>query len=149
MAKIIKMEYHQYTEYIDTKGAQWVTETAIGKDVGATKCNVVMITKKAGFEPLSIMHYHQEREEIFIVIEGKAKGIVNNSEIILEPGIVVFIPAGEKHYLHLRALPIEGKIFKMIEIGSTIEDEDIWVGESQEIAENLIKNSVLHSSSER
>jgi quercetin dioxygenase-like cupin family protein len=42
-------------------------------------------------------HYHNNRESIIIVISGEATEVVENQEIPIEAGDVLFIPAGEKH----------------------------------------------------
>lgn len=42
-------------------------------------------------------HYHKERESILIPISGQAVEIVEGREIVVAPGDVLLIPAGEKH----------------------------------------------------
>ena len=42
-------------------------------------------------------HYHNNRESIIIVISGEATEVIENQEIPIKPGDVLFIPAGEKH----------------------------------------------------
>ena len=58
--------------------------------------------------------------------------MVNGEDIVLEPGAVIFIPAGVVHDLHLRAVALDDKVFKMLEIGAPLgasPDEDAWVTE--------------------
>jgi len=38
-------------------------------------------------------HYHEEKLEILIVIEGKAKYFVNDNEVVLEKGDYLFVAA--------------------------------------------------------
>ena len=42
-------------------------------------------------------HYHNNRESIIIVISGEATEVIENEEIPIKAGDVLFIPAGEKH----------------------------------------------------
>lgn len=99
----------------------------LGKEIGTKGCNAVVITKHPGVNDKPLIHYHPKREELFIVLEGRAEGIVNGAEVTLEPGMAVLAPAGDRHYFHLRARPLDNKIFKMMEVGSPIEDETIVV----------------------
>ena len=129
MAKIIKLEDHHSTEILNEKEGHWATEAAIGEEVGAKNCNMFVISKKPGLEPMSVMHYHPKREEFFVVLEGSAKAIVNDAEIILEPGMIVFVPAGEKQYLHLRAIPMGDKVFRILEVGSPMKEDGVYLKE--------------------
>jgi quercetin dioxygenase-like cupin family protein len=42
-------------------------------------------------------HYHKNRESVIVVIKGKAVEVIEDEEIPIEAGDVLFIPAGEKH----------------------------------------------------
>jgi quercetin dioxygenase-like cupin family protein len=42
-------------------------------------------------------HYHEKRESILIPISGEAVEIIEGEEIVIRPGDVLLIPAGEKH----------------------------------------------------
>jgi quercetin dioxygenase-like cupin family protein len=42
-------------------------------------------------------HYHNNRESIIIVISGEATEVIENKEIPIKTGDVLFIPAGERH----------------------------------------------------
>lgn len=66
---------------------------------------------------------HNHRSEIWIVLEGKAFVILNETEQILEPGDSIFIPLGSKHSLQN---PFESEL-KIIEVqrGDYISEEDI------------------------
>ena len=44
-----------------------------------------------------IYHYHKKCESLMLVISGKGFELVEGKEFPLEPGDVVYIPAGEKH----------------------------------------------------
>lgn len=75
------------------------------------------------------LHYHQKKESLFIVLEGKAKVIVNGEEVLLEPGTAVIVPPREKHYLFLGMIPADDKPLKLIAIGSPIEKGHTFVKE--------------------
>jgi mannose-6-phosphate isomerase-like protein (cupin superfamily) len=60
-----------------------------------------------------------------MVMQGKAKATVDGKEVILEPGMAVLAPAGEKHYMRLLAAPIGKKPFVMIEAGAPVEGETV------------------------
>lgn len=139
--KVVNIENYPYREFPDGEGGQWAVTSAVAAEVGAKLCDVCMVWKKPGFKPLSVYHYHPRREEFFVVLEGRAKAIVNDEEIILEPGMVVFVPAGEKHHLHLRAIPMDGEVFKMLEVGAPLganPEEDVWVGEESEATAKML-----------
>lgn len=42
-------------------------------------------------------HYHQDMQEIFIIITGRAKMITDDEEIIVEKGDTVVVPVGAIH----------------------------------------------------
>jgi mannose-6-phosphate isomerase-like protein (cupin superfamily) len=42
-------------------------------------------------------HYHSNAENIYYVIEGRAKVTIEGTETFAGPGEAVFIPAGERH----------------------------------------------------
>lgn len=44
-------------------------------------------------------HYHEDMEEIFIIISGKAKIIIDQEEEVLEAGDAVLIPIGAHHQM--------------------------------------------------
>ncbi len=44
-----------------------------------------------------VYHYHRNRESIIIIISGEATEIVEDQEIAVKAGDVLYIPAGEKH----------------------------------------------------
>lgn len=42
-------------------------------------------------------HYHQDMEEVFIILSGKAKISINDEEAVLKKGDTVIIPAKKIH----------------------------------------------------
>lgn len=55
--------------------------------------NWAYLPKGKSFKP----HYHEDMEEIFIIVSGKAKIIIGNKEDILEKGDAVIIPIRTIH----------------------------------------------------
>ncbi len=43
------------------------------------------------------LHYHQRTDEIYYVIDGQGTMILDDEEIELHQGIVVYVPRGVKH----------------------------------------------------
>ena len=43
------------------------------------------------------LHYHERTDEFYYVIDGQGKMILNDEEIELHKGVVVFVPRGVKH----------------------------------------------------
>ena len=138
-ATIISWDEHFSREFTAGNGGQWAVTSPIGGRSGARLSDVVLITKlphSMGGEdpenPLRVKHYHPVREEFFVPIEGRARAFVNGEEVVLEPGEVVFIPAGVVHELHLSAVALDDQVFKMLEIGAPLgasPEEDAWVTE--------------------
>lgn len=56
-------------------------------------------------------HYHKQRESVLVVLEGKAKAIVEGKEYDLIPGSVMFISPSEKH----RVINVGQNNFKYVE----------------------------------
>ncbi|HDH07280.1 MAG TPA: cupin domain-containing protein [Thermoproteales archaeon] len=42
-------------------------------------------------------HYHKQRDEIYIILEGEGVLTINGKEIRVKPGDVILIPKGSKH----------------------------------------------------
>lgn len=85
-----------YVEKIETEAMyaekSWGTYTVIDVQPGSM---TVKISMKAG-ENMSY-HMHNEREEVWTVVSGKGKAIVDGMEQILHTGDVITIAAGCKH----------------------------------------------------
>jgi mannose-6-phosphate isomerase-like protein (cupin superfamily) len=43
------------------------------------------------------LHYHQRTDEFYYVIDGEGTLVVDNEEIELHKGVVVYVPRGVKH----------------------------------------------------
>ena len=85
-----------YVEKIETEAMyaekSWGTYTVIDVQPGSM---TVKISMKAG-EKMSY-HMHNEREEVWTVVSGKGKAIVDGMEQVLRTGDVITIAAGCKH----------------------------------------------------
>jgi mannose-6-phosphate isomerase-like protein (cupin superfamily) len=59
-------------------------------------------------EGFSEKHYHNEREEIYYIISGKAKIVIDDEEQILNPGDSVTIHPRQNHQVYsIDAIPLE------------------------------------------
>ena len=85
-----------YVEKIETEAMyaekSWGTYTVIDVQPGSM---TVKVSMKAG-EKMSY-HMHNEREEVWTVVSGKGKAIVDGMEQVLRTGDVITIAAGCKH----------------------------------------------------
>lgn len=43
------------------------------------------------------LHYHERTDEIYYVIDGSGRMQLDDQEIELQPGVVVYVPRGVKH----------------------------------------------------
>jgi quercetin dioxygenase-like cupin family protein len=92
------METYNIEEYagMDIPNADWyynrkiLTDANGAKHLGGIFCQLLPGGKQA-------YHYHKNRESIIIVISGEATETVENKEINIKTGDVLFIAAGEKH----------------------------------------------------
>jgi mannose-6-phosphate isomerase-like protein (cupin superfamily) len=69
-------------------------------------------------------HFHEQREMVLIVLEGKGKELIDGKEYDLEPNTVVFCPAKTKH----RSICTEPPL-RMIEVYAPTTDFTISVDE--------------------
>lgn len=73
-------------------------------------------------------HYHRRRESMYLVLEGRAKAVLDGKEYILEPNSVVFIPHGMKH----KTTNIGDTGYKYIEVYSSPGLQDIVIVKEDE-----------------
>jgi mannose-6-phosphate isomerase-like protein (cupin superfamily) len=43
------------------------------------------------------LHYHKQTDEFYYIIDGRGTMILDDEEIELHPGVVVYVPRGVKH----------------------------------------------------
>jgi mannose-6-phosphate isomerase-like protein (cupin superfamily) len=43
------------------------------------------------------LHYHERTDEIYYVIDGKGAMVLDEEEVELHPGVVVYVPRGVRH----------------------------------------------------
>lgn len=108
-----------YVEQITTEAhyaeKSWGTYTVIDAQPGSM---TVKISMKAG-ECMSY-HMHNNRDEVWTVISGKGKAVVDGMEQMLRPGDVITIAAGCKHTVEaITALDLIE-----VQIGEEISAED-------------------------
>ena len=108
-----------YVEEIETEAMyaekSWGTYTVIDVQPGS-------ITVKLSMKPGEHMSYHMHnyREEVWIVVSGKGKAIVDGMEQILRTGDVVTIAAGCKHMVEA----ITGLDMIEVQMGEEISSND-------------------------
>ncbi len=44
-------------------------------------------------------HYHEDMEEIFIILDGRIEAIVDSTTVMLEPGDCIVVSPGERHQM--------------------------------------------------
>ena len=87
------------------------------------KKNVYTTTRKIHiFEQTnSSYHYHNNRDEVWTILEGNGEIIINGIRQLLTTGDVIRIPKGTKHAIK----SIDGICFIEVQIGTTVADSDI------------------------
>lgn len=70
----------------------------VGEGIGAQKMDVHIIVLRPG-GPSGPYHYHEHAENVYWVLEGKGRLIVEKEERIVEKDDIVFIPPGTRHSL--------------------------------------------------
>ena len=138
-------------EYPDLKGRTWAKEWLLDERQGLKNLNMFMIVKKPESQggelqadPVTLPHYHPDREQFHIVIEGRAKALVNGKEVILRPGTVVYSPPGAIHNIFMRSLPMDDDALKILEINSPTGadvDHDVWIGDAGEFAQRIAREA--------
>jgi mannose-6-phosphate isomerase-like protein (cupin superfamily) len=70
----------------------------VGEGIGAQKVDVHIIVLRPG-GPSGPYHYHEHAENVYWVLEGKGRLIVEGEERIVEKDDIVFISPGTRHSL--------------------------------------------------
>jgi len=110
----------------DTKTIIWpgqrIMHLLINDTIGADQMAMMLIE----FEPniqASAIHYHEQREATYIVVEGSATLLLNGTEHELTPDTVVFIPPGDHHGI----IRTGNEGFKMVEVYAPLDPDRIEV----------------------
>ena len=110
----------------DTKTILWpwqrIMHLLINDTFGAKHMAMMLIE----FEPnmqVSVIHYHEQREEAYLTLEGRASLSLNAKEHQLTANTVVFIPPGDRHGI----IRTDSEDSKMIEIYAPLEPDRIEV----------------------
>ena len=86
-----------------------------------SNCKVKRIKVKSGHK-LSYQ-YHENRDETWLVVSGRAKVTLNDKHITVEPGQQIQIPREAKH--RVEAITKEDLIFIEIQTGDYFGEDDI------------------------
>ena len=92
------MKKYRIADLKETKGEHFLSDLAKGKKL--VKGGVHFYNPAEYSHPEGI-HIHEDVEEVFICIQGKAKAIVDDVEHDFNMGDIVIIEPGEEH--HIRA----------------------------------------------
>ena len=118
MAKIFKVQEASKT-LVTGRGT---TYRLVNETMGAERMGIMIIELEPNLETWGV-HYHEQREASYIVLEGSATLLLNGVEHQLTPNTVVYIPPGEHHGI-IRTGP-EG--FKMVEVYAPLDPDRIEV----------------------
>jgi mannose-6-phosphate isomerase-like protein (cupin superfamily) len=96
MPKIIKVDDAPKVAY--TPGGKAYRVMLVTEETtGAKEVNMIMPVSPPDVPPRKGSHYHNKRESIFFILQGKGKAIIEGKEYDIEPNTVIYIPPGEKH----------------------------------------------------
>jgi len=70
---------------------------------------------------VSSFHYHEEKDEYFYLVRGKLKVLLEDKEVLLNPGDSLHIPQKQRH----RLIPLEDTI--ILELGTRMFGDVIRV----------------------
>lgn len=113
-----------YVEKIETepmyKEKSWGTYTVINIQPGSLTAKILIKKKKR-----LTYHNHEKREEIWTVVSGKGRALIDGIESILNPGDVIKIPSGCWH---------------TIEAITDLDIIEIQIGNSVSVKDKIKKN---------
>jgi mannose-6-phosphate isomerase-like protein (cupin superfamily) len=118
MAKIFKVQEASKT-VVTERGT---TYRLVNETMGAERMGIMIIELEPNLETWGV-HYHEQREAAYIVLEGSATLLLNGVEHQLTPNTVVYISPGEHHGI-IRTGP-DG--FKMVEVYAPLDPDRIEV----------------------
>ena len=95
----------------------------VGEGIGAQKVDVHIIVLRPG-GPSGPYHYHERAENVYWVLQGRGRLIVDGEERIVEKDDIVFIPPGTPH--SLSAFP-DGEL-RLLEIYAPAGKDFVPVG---------------------
>ncbi len=100
------------------------TYRLVNEDIGAERTGVMLVELEPGIKSTGI-HYHKNRESVYIVLQGNATLMLNGTEYRLKPKTVVFLSPGDKHGITSTGR----RLFRMIEVYSPLEPDRVDVQE--------------------
>ena len=118
MAKMFKVREASKT-VVTGRGT---TYRLINESMGAERMGIMIIELEPNMETWGV-HYHEQREATYIVLEGSATLLLNDVEHQLTPDTVVFIPPGEHHGI----IRTGTAGFKMVEVYAPLDPDRIEV----------------------
>lgn len=120
MSKIYRFkEAHKDVE----PGVRTLTALA-GKRSGNEKVAAILVEYEPGAEPGGV-HHHENRESVYIALEGSAKIHLKGEEREITAGTVVNLNPGDTHGF----LKIGPDGFKMIEVWAPLDPDIVYLEE--------------------
>ena len=92
------------------------------EDLGANRIGVILVELEPGMKSAEI-HYHKEREGVYVVLQGNATLMLNGTEHQLKPETFVFLSPGDKHGITSTG----NETFRMIEVYSPLGPDRVVV----------------------
>jgi mannose-6-phosphate isomerase-like protein (cupin superfamily) len=118
MAKIFKVQEASKT-VVTGRGT---TYRLVNETMGAERMGVMIIELEPNMQAPGV-HYHEQREATYIVVEGSATLLLNGAEHELTPNTIVFIPPGDHHGI----IRTGNEGFKMVEVYAPLDPDRIEV----------------------
>ena len=118
MAKIFGFTDAPHTKTI----GRGTTYRFVDEDMGAKRIGVILVELQPGMKSTEI-HYHKEREGVYVVLQGNATLLLNGTEHQLKPETVVYLSPGDKHGITSTG----SETFRMIEVYSPLGPDRVVV----------------------
>ncbi|RLI33495.1 hypothetical protein DRO66_10125 [Candidatus Bathyarchaeota archaeon] len=118
MSKIFKFKDASHTKTV----GRGTTHRLVNESMGAQRIGVMQVDLEPEMTATGV-HYHKNRESVYIVLQGSATLMLNGTEHHLKANMVAFLSPGDRH--GLTSTGKEG--FKMIEVYSPLDPDRIDV----------------------
>ena len=92
MSRIFKMEEAEKVEDPGVRTMYWLASGGLG----ASKLRVLVYEFEAGVT-FDQVHYHNDRESIYVILEGEARVHLNGEDYTLGPGEVAYLSPKDVH----------------------------------------------------
>lgn len=118
MSKIFEFKDAPHTKTV----GRGTTHRLVNESMGAQRIGVMQVDLEPEMTATGV-HYHKNRESVYIVLQGSATLMLNGTEHHLKANMVAFLSPGDRH--GITSTGKEG--FKMIEVYSPLDPDRIDV----------------------